>query len=622
MTERLLHFTLGPVQSFVEQARRTQDLWAGSFLLSWLSGHAMKAVADAGGEVVFPKVENDALFKAIMNGASSAGPAVGSLPNRFKARVSDGFNPIDCRTVVERAWKGLTDKVWERFVAPVAGKGNGTRDIWTRQIERFWDIAWVLGPEPEDPEDRSDHAWLDRRKNWRTHRPPVEGGDHCMLMGNWQELSGFIRARERSKQNEFWAALKARVDKASGNPLQLDENERLCAMALVKRLFPHVEEQVLGWKPSWDGKRVHWPSTPRLAAVGWLKHASAQATDEARAYVKVAKETKADCREPELEEGNELSTVAGHLLHRSGVEHASDDELGDASRDKLREVYKPLADKAGCEPSAFYALLLMDGDKVGALLRDKGEEAVSEGLGRFAQGVDETVRQYDGNTVYAGGDDVLALLPLEKALPAALELRSAYRNAFEGEEAATISGAIVFAHFHVPLRHVLREAHRLLDEVAKEENGRDSLAVCILTQGGVTREWVSTWGDGEPSPSQELMQSARELDERTSSRFFYAIDARYRDVLITDVLGTNDKERKDNLRRILLAEYLRSGAAEGQSRDAAGEHIDRLLVLAQRHANKVGPQETKAPLVSMDGPLIARFLARQTTWPTTAEAET
>ena len=46
---KTLHFTLGPVQGFVSQARRTRDLWAGSFLLSYLSGHAMKAVLDAEG---------------------------------------------------------------------------------------------------------------------------------------------------------------------------------------------------------------------------------------------------------------------------------------------------------------------------------------------------------------------------------------------------------------------------------------------------------------------------------------------------------------------------------------------------------------------------------------------
>ncbi len=37
----ILQFTLGPVQGFVAQARRTRDFWAGSFLLSYLTGKAM-----------------------------------------------------------------------------------------------------------------------------------------------------------------------------------------------------------------------------------------------------------------------------------------------------------------------------------------------------------------------------------------------------------------------------------------------------------------------------------------------------------------------------------------------------------------------------------------------------
>lgn len=41
---RYFYFTLGPVQDFVSQARRTRDFWAGSFLLSWLSAVAMQSV--------------------------------------------------------------------------------------------------------------------------------------------------------------------------------------------------------------------------------------------------------------------------------------------------------------------------------------------------------------------------------------------------------------------------------------------------------------------------------------------------------------------------------------------------------------------------------------------------
>ena len=47
-------FTLGPVQGFVAQARRTRDFWAGSFILSWLSSVAIACIEKQGGTVQFP----------------------------------------------------------------------------------------------------------------------------------------------------------------------------------------------------------------------------------------------------------------------------------------------------------------------------------------------------------------------------------------------------------------------------------------------------------------------------------------------------------------------------------------------------------------------------------------
>ena len=37
-----LYFTIGPVQTFVAQSRRTRDLWASSYLLSHLADVAMR----------------------------------------------------------------------------------------------------------------------------------------------------------------------------------------------------------------------------------------------------------------------------------------------------------------------------------------------------------------------------------------------------------------------------------------------------------------------------------------------------------------------------------------------------------------------------------------------------
>jgi CRISPR-associated protein Cmr2 len=109
-----LHFTLGPVQGFVARARRTRDLYAGSFLLSYLAGRAMYAVIRAKGEIIFPAVYDgnkqisDPLLKAIMTVAEGKGtvepvPVIGTLPNRFKADVPDGFDPDCCFLAVREA---------------------------------------------------------------------------------------------------------------------------------------------------------------------------------------------------------------------------------------------------------------------------------------------------------------------------------------------------------------------------------------------------------------------------------------------------------------------------------------------------------------------------------------
>jgi hypothetical protein len=48
MTAHLLLVTLGPVQDFIAQARRTRDLWYGSHLLSELGRAAARVLADGG----------------------------------------------------------------------------------------------------------------------------------------------------------------------------------------------------------------------------------------------------------------------------------------------------------------------------------------------------------------------------------------------------------------------------------------------------------------------------------------------------------------------------------------------------------------------------------------------
>ena len=103
-------------------------------------------------------------------------------------------------------------------------RAENTRD---RQVGSFWEVSWTAGPYGDCGN------LLARRKQWRSHSPPDEPGDKCTVMHDLQELSGHVRTRHARQQDEFWRRVKRHLGE-----LDLRDNERLCPVALVKRLFP------------------------------------------------------------------------------------------------------------------------------------------------------------------------------------------------------------------------------------------------------------------------------------------------------------------------------------------------------------------------------------------------
>ncbi|MFB6261365.1 MAG: type III-B CRISPR-associated protein Cas10/Cmr2, partial [Thiohalorhabdaceae bacterium] len=217
------HFTIGPVQDFVAQARRTRDFWAGSFILAWLSAVAMKAVAKQGGSIQFPRPDSD--FMAALETPETANlPKQGTVPNRFMANVGPDFEPERIPEAVQAAWWALAEQVWQ---GDGLGEITGTeaRAIWERQVGGLWEITWAMT-------EANDASVLDRRKNWRSHRPPEEPGPKCHVMAGWQELSG--AERPGAGPTGFWDRLRNEV-LSEGIRTDVREGEQLCAPAYIKR---------------------------------------------------------------------------------------------------------------------------------------------------------------------------------------------------------------------------------------------------------------------------------------------------------------------------------------------------------------------------------------------------
>ncbi len=636
---KLFHFTLGPVQSFVAQARRTRDLWAGSFLLSWLSGQAMKAVLDQGGKIIFPRVTDangtpvDPMLKAIMGIDGAPTPQIGSIPNRFKAEVPDDFDAGKVAGAVTEKWKRLANAVFDSFVQPVAGKGNEAQGIWKRQIDHFWEINWVLGDRPENRGD--DDIWLDLRKNWRSHWPEPEGGDHCTLMADYQELSGYVRAKNAAEQDDFWAALRQH---APDDYLDIRDAERLCAIALIKRLFPRLGneklKQTIGWTPGDNDRAIaNWPSTTYMAVAPWLAHIQSKPDyiTELDNYARVAKDNIGNFAKRVSEQATYLATLGtlndthlcgherwklsdldGDLLHIHALRnhrstYLSPSPLTTNGEDADPEIRKTLVEKLARlyravdkTPRSYYALLLMDGDKLGDLLRREEQSPVSAALLDFTRAVEPCVNddpEHGGVTIYAGGDDVFALLPMNTAIVCALALRRKFGECFaEHGIAATASCAIVFAHHQAPLRQVIREAHHQLDDIAKEKNGRDSLALAVYTPGGVTAQWVGKW-DLSPTPVERMQELVGAMQQAEYPRgFFHKMRDRYG-------LGNASQAVPDavDMKKLLQAEYMQT-RDPAPPPDEAERAIERLLAVCQPEEG--GP-------INIDGGFIARFLTRE-----------
>ena len=126
-----LLFAVGPVQEFIATARKTQDLWAGSYLLSYLSWSAMKVVAEEFGpdSLIFPDLcrqpfaDKWLIDKGLkIDKPKSEQISSPTLPNRFFAIV-----PVDSvKDIAEKAKL----RVRETFrISLQGGKGKDGRKV-------------------------------------------------------------------------------------------------------------------------------------------------------------------------------------------------------------------------------------------------------------------------------------------------------------------------------------------------------------------------------------------------------------------------------------------------------------------------------------------------------------
>lgn len=152
-------FAIGPVQEFIATARKTQDLWAGSYLLSYLSWSAMKVVAEEFGpdSLIFPDLCRQPFADKWLideKGLNLEKPNIGreklsspTLPNRFLAIVpSDSVKAIaeKAKGRVHESFRSACHAVKEAMETKLDIKSDEWEHIWSRQTDDFIETYWAV----------------------------------------------------------------------------------------------------------------------------------------------------------------------------------------------------------------------------------------------------------------------------------------------------------------------------------------------------------------------------------------------------------------------------------------------------------------------------------------------
>ena len=403
-------------------------------------------------------------------------------------------------------------------------------------------------------------------KSVRAFEQVDEQGWRCSLTGETEWLTtdrAQLSIPPGKRKNTLWTKV------AEKKPAWARKGEHLGALPAIKRLWPTLfAEEVSAATGQKISRFVVSTHTMALAHQldQWLGHGGKTTegfADEAGdARIALPQRLVLAHRDkPALKDAAWLVAVMERAQETE--DEARAEQLRRIVRETLKEVDKVQGD---FRVEAYYGLLMMDGDRMGRILSGEDEHTptyrqcfhinVREGFDKHAENNDRLRRygdqkravspgrhmaisgalndfsmhvvphivqkEYLGRLLYAGGDDVLAMLPVADLLPAAARLRDAWSGVScrapkdTGEsfrptlklekgyawlggrlmrlmgEHASASAGLVVAHHQTPLARVLREA-RTAEMAAKEEGGRDAFHIRIIKRSGgalyLTLKW-------------------------------------------------------------------------------------------------------------------------------------
>lgn len=528
MSTYLVTISLGPVQSLIEAARRTRDLWCGSWLLSESARAAARELhGQHPGCLIFPFLQNpDEDLKPQQTPNDDA-----NIANILRAQI-DAETDGQIRALCEAAKRAAVDRL-EWLCKEARGEVPELplhEDLWKAQTRDILECfaAWTLVPEGRYQEaSKRLGGLLAARKATRDFEPAATGpnglgyGIPKSSLDAGRESVIAVHRRDRDAP-EYRRAVRK---------LGLGRGEELDALGLAKR---RAGEKVV----------EQFTAYPRVAADPWIRSLTA----EQQQVIRGAYQRLVGCELGTPVKGNQDPNTGesiyaampfdAALLYDFRLANALDAK--DATDEEKRalwgldKVLKDVTGQPAGAPVPYAAILKADGDRMGKLLSKartaQDSQDISKALHGFASEVREIVRKCHGHAIYSGGDDVLALLPLDQAIKCARRLADCFKERMEDiakqlglpeKEWPTLSVGLGIGHLMEPLGNLRKRADRAEQEAKGNtlapEDQRNALSIHLGIRSGAEYKWRAQWSGNTPLADLESRARFANLNRFTDA---------------------------------------------------------------------------------------------------------
>ncbi len=512
----VLVIALGPVQEFIEQARRTRDLWYGSHLLSEISkaaAHTLCEFAEGGtAGVIFPALEDETDWTPCDEPLRADGAVLLNVSNHVLAVLRAGVEPHAAALTARRAANARLAEAAARVRDKYRETGVLAADIdaiWREQLATHLEFVAAWQPFEDDGEyaharDEASAA-LAGRKALREFKP----WEHSRAGAPKSSLDGARETvlAEPEASDERQAAARRR--------LRLSRGEQLDAIGLVKRA---------------GGRPEQFVPLANVALAAWIEEAARRCPrDVERLAAACEREGFEHIHRPKLPWVRTFPFDAhiflqprwGALFEELGRTRAAGEAWGATH---VTPILKEMP-----APFPYVAGLVADGDHMGCTLdaatTPSRHRALSQALARFAARAREVVEGplalaagRRGVLVYSGGDDVLAFVCLPDALRCARALSDVFHECLAPVVAdgplPTLSVGLGVGHLMDEMGHLLRvarDAEKHAKGRAGDPGARNALAVVVDKRAGAEARWRGQW---PRAPVERLERDVELLRER------------------------------------------------------------------------------------------------------------